>query len=91
MVTRSWKTASLYVRYSPDWEVLKEWNNIVCVVYEKPIPLRLKAPLGRTIVHPTTLYDAEAWAIKRWQIHQLEVSKMRCLHTIRGVTQRERI
>lgn len=42
------------------------WNNMSRVVYDKHMPLSLKAQMYRTMVCAATLYGAEAmWLVKR--------------------------
>ena len=59
------------------------------VIYDRRMPMRLKAQVYKTMVRPVGLYGAETWAVKH--VKKLEVAEMKCLRAIRGVTTRERM
>ena len=66
------------------------WMNISGIIYDRLMPMRLKAQVYKTMVRPVILYGAETWAVKEEHVKKLEVVEMRCLRAIRGVTRRER-
>ncbi|KAK4314273.1 hypothetical protein Pmani_014425 [Petrolisthes manimaculis] len=67
------------------------FRNVSGVIYDRRMPLRLKAQVYRTMVRPAALYGAETWSVKEEHIKKLEVAEIRCLRAIRGVTRRDRM
>ena len=53
--------------------------------------MKLKGKVDKTVVRPALLYGAETWATARGQAARLEVTEMRMLRWMCGVTRREKI
>lgn len=53
----------------------KTWGNVIAIIYDKRIPIRLKMQVYKTMVRPVLLHGAEALAIKKEHGKKLEVAE----------------
>ena len=53
--------------------------------------VKIKGKVYRTVVRPALMYGAEIWALKKAQENKLEVSEMRMLRWMCGVTKLDKI
>ena len=53
--------------------------------------MRVKGKVYKTVVRPAMMYGAETWAVKKAQEKKLDVTEMRMLRWMSGVTKLDRI
>ena len=63
-------------------------SGILC---DRIISLRVKGKVYKTLVRPAMMYGAETWAVKKAQEKKLDVTEMRMLRWMSGVTKLDRI
>ena len=64
------------------------WRKLTGVLYDRKIPLRLKAKIYKTIIRPALTYGSECWAIKVTNKRKIAITEMRMLRGILGVSRR---
>ena len=69
----------------------KNWKNMTGVLCDRRINLKLKGKVYKTAVRPAMLYGAETWASKKAQEERLNVTEMKMLRWMSGVTKVDRI
>src|SRR5579863_7896063 len=58
------------------------WSKVSGVIYDKRMPIFLKAKIYKTVIRPSLLYGAETWATKVDHIRKLDRMEMRCLRAV---------
>jgi hypothetical protein len=58
------------------------WSKVSGVIYDKRMPMVLKAKIYKTVIRPSLLYGAETWAAKVDHIRKLDRMEMRCLRAV---------
>ena len=61
------------------------------ILCDTKISARVKGKVYKTVVRPAMIYGAETWPIKKAQEKRLEVTEMRMLRWMCGVTRQDRI
>ena len=67
------------------------WKRVSGILWDRRISLRDKGKVYKTVVRTALMYCAETWAVKKAQYKTLDVSKMRMLRWMNGVTKLDRI
>ena len=67
------------------------WIKLTGVIYDRKIPLRLKAKIYETIIRPALTYGSECWAMKVTNKRKIATTEMRMLRGILGVSRRDRM
>ena len=67
------------------------WRKLTGVLYDRKIPLRLKAKVYEAIIRPALTYGSECWAMKVNNKRKIATTDMRMLRGILGVTRRDHI
>ena len=67
------------------------WRKLTGVLYDRKIPLRLKAKVYEAIIRPALTYGSECWAMKVTNNMKIATTEMRMLRGILGVSRREHI
>ena len=80
--------AEMTHRIQSGWKYWKRVSGILC---DRIIHLIVKRNVYKTVVRPAMLYGAEALAVKKAQEKKLDVSEMRMLRWMSGVTKLDRI
>ena len=65
------------------------WRKLTGVLYDRKIPLRLKAKVYEAIIRPAMTYGSECWAMKVTNKRKFAKTEMRMLRGILGVSRRE--
>ena len=65
------------------------WRKLTGVLYDRKIPLRLKAKIYETIIRPALTYGSECWAMKVTNKRKIATTEMRMLRGILGVSRRD--
>ena len=65
------------------------WRKLTGVLYDRKIPLRLKAKVYEAIIRPALTYGSECWAMKVTNKRKIATTEMRMLRGILGVSRRE--
>ena len=65
------------------------WRKLTRVLYDRKIPLRLKAKVYEAIMRPALTYGSECWAMKVTNKRKIATTEMRMLRGIFGVSRRE--
>ena len=66
------------------------WRKLTGVLYDRMIPLRLKAKVYEAIIRPALTYGSECWAMKVTNKRKIATTEMRMLRGILGVSRRAR-
>ena len=61
------------------------------ILCDRKISLRVKGKAYKTVVRPAMMYGADTWAVKKAQETKLDVTEMRMLRWMSGVTKLGRI
>ena len=69
----------------------KNWKNMTGVLCDRRINVKLKGKVYKTAVRPAMLYSAETWAPKKTQVSRLDVTEMKMLRWMCGVTKLDKI
>ncbi|XP_068215867.1 uncharacterized protein [Palaemon carinicauda] len=69
----------------------KNWKNVLGVLCDRKIGIKLKGRVHTTVVTLAIIYGAETWAVKNTEEKKMDVAEMRILRYIRGVTRRDKI
>ena len=64
------------------------WRKLAGVLYDRTIPLRLKARVYEAIIRPALTYGSECWAMKVTNKRKIATTQMRMLRGILGVSRR---
>ena len=65
------------------------WRTLTGVLYDRKIPLRLKAKVYEAIIRPALTYGSECWALKVTNKRKIATTEMRMLRGILGVSRRD--
>ena len=65
------------------------WRKLTGVLYDRKIPLRLKAKVYEAIIRPALTYGSECWAMKVTNKRKIATTEIRMLRGILGVSRRE--
>ena len=65
------------------------WIKLTGILYDRNIPLRLKAKVYEAIIRRALTYESECWAMKVTNKRKIETTEMRMLRGILGVSIRE--
>ena len=57
----------------------------------RPLPIKLKDKVYKTVIKPTMAYGAECWAVRKKDENRLHVAEMRMLRWIRGKTRKAHV
>ena len=68
----------------------KNWKRVSGVLCKRKMNMKIKGKVYRTVVRPALMYGAEKWALKA-QENKLEVTEMRTLRWMCGVTKLDKI
>ena len=67
------------------------WRKLTGVLFDRKIPLRLKAKVYEAIIRPSLTYGSECWAMKVTNNRKIATTEMRMLRGILGVSRRDHI
>ncbi|XP_065664573.1 uncharacterized protein LOC136086217 [Hydra vulgaris] len=67
------------------------WHKVSSVICDRRVSARMKGKIYRTVVRPAILYGLETVALTKRQVREMEVSKMKMLRFLFGVTKKDRI
>ena len=72
------------------WRNWKKCSGVLC---DRRMPVKLKGKVGlnKTVIRPAMLYGAETWATTKRQEKRIEVTEMRMLRWMCGVTRKDKI
>ena len=65
------------------------WRKLTGVLYDRKIPLRLKANIYEAIIRPALTYGSECWAMKVTNKRKIATTEMRMLRGILGGSRRD--
>ena len=65
------------------------WRKLTGVLYDRKIPLRLKAKIYETIIRPALTYGSECWAMKVTNKRKIATTEMSMLRGILRVSRRD--
>ena len=65
------------------------WRKVTGVLYDRKIPLRLKAKVYEAIIRQALTYGSECWAMKVTNKRTIATTEMRMLRGILGVSNRD--
>ena len=68
------------------WAAWSSWRKLTGVLYDRKIPLRLKAKVYEAIITPALTYGSECWAMKVTNKRKIATTEMRVLRGILGVS-----
>ena len=74
------------IRVQGAWSI---WRKLTGVLYDRKIPLRLKAKIYETIIRPALTYGSECWTMKVTNKRKIATTKTRMLRGIPGVSRRD--
>ena len=75
-------------RVGAGWRNLKKCSG---VLFDRRMPVKLKGKVYKTVIRPAMLYGAETWATTKRQEKRIEVTEMRMLRWMCGVTRKYKI
>ena len=75
-------------RVGTGWRNCKKCCGVLC---DRRIPVKLKGKVYKTVIKPEMLYGAETWATTKRQGKRIEVTEMRMLPWMCGVTRKDKI
>ena len=76
---------ALALRVQAAWS---SWRKLTGVLYDRNIPLRLKAKAYEAIIRPALTHGSECWAMKVNNKRKIAATEMRMLRGIPGVSRR---
>ena len=74
-------------RVGAGWRNWKKCSGVVC---DRRMPVKLKGKVYKTVIRPAMLYGAETWATTKRQEKRIEVTEMRMLRWMCGVTRKDK-
>ena len=75
-------------RVGAGWINCKKCCGVLC---DRRMPVKLKGKVYKTVIKPEMLYGAETWATTKRQGKRIEVTEMRMLPWMCGVTRKDKI
>ena len=72
-------------RVGAGWRNWKKCSGVLC---DRRMPVKLKGKVYKTVIRPAMLYGAETWATTKRQEKRIEVTEMRMLRWMCGVTRK---
>ena len=75
-------------RVGAGWRNWKKCSGVLC---DRRMPVKLKGKVYKTVIRPAMLYGAEMWATTKRQEKRIEVTEMRMLRWMCGVTSKDKI
>ena len=72
-------------RVGAGWRNWKKCSGVLC---DRRMPVKLKGKVYKTVIRPAMLYGAETWATTKRQEKLIEVTEMRMLRWMCGVTRK---
>ena len=75
-------------RVGAGWRNWKKCSGVLC---DRRMPVKLKGKVYKTVIRPAMLYGAETWATTKRQEKRIEVTEMRMLRWMCGVTRKDKI
>ena len=75
-------------RVGAGWRNWKKCNGVLC---DRRMPVKLKGKVYKTVIRPAMLYEEETWATTKRQEQRIEVTDMRMLGWMCGVTRKGKI
>ena len=75
-------------RVGAGWRNWKKCSRVLCY---RRMPVKLKGKVYKTVIRPAMLYGAETWATTKRQEKRIEVTEMRMLRWMCGVTRKDNI
>ena len=69
-----------------DLRVQAAWRKLTGVLYDRKIPLKLKAKVYEAIIRPALTYGSECWAMKVTNKRKIDTTEMGMLRGILGVS-----
>ena len=61
------------------------------ILYDRRMPVKLKGKVYKTVIRPAMLHGTETWATTKRQEKRIEVTEMRMLRWMCGVTRKDEI
>ena len=74
-------------RVGAGWRKWKKCSGVLC---DRRMPVKLKGKLYKTVIRPAMLYGAEMWATTKRPEQRSEVTEMRMLRWMCGVTRKDK-
>ena len=75
-------------RVGASWRNSKKHSVVMC---DRRMPVKLKGNVYKTVIRQAMLYGAETWATMKRQEKRIEVTEMRMLRWMCGVTRKDKI
>ena len=75
-------------RVGAGWRNWKKCSGVLC---DRRMPVKLKGKVYKTVIRPAMLYGTETWATTKKQEKRIEVTEMRMLRWMCGVTRKDKI
>ena len=75
-------------RVGAGWRNWKKCSGVLC---DRRMPVKLQGKVYKTVIRPAMLYGAETWATTKRQEKRIEVTEMRMLRWMCGVTRKDKI
>ena len=75
-------------RVGAGWINWKKFSGVLC---DRRMPAKLKGNVYKTVIRPAMLYWAETWATTKKQENRIEVTEMRMLRWMCGITRKDKI
>ena len=82
------KETEITKRVGTGWINWKKCSGVLC---DRRMPVKLKGKVYKTVIRPAMLYEAETWATTKRQEKRIEVTEMRMLRWMCGVTRKDKI
>ena len=67
------------------------WRKVTGVICDKRVPVRLKGRVHKSVVRPAMTYGLEAAPMKKTEENKLDVTEMKMLRWMSGVTRRDKV
>ncbi|XP_064121570.1 uncharacterized protein LOC135226022 [Macrobrachium nipponense] len=75
-------------RIQCDWN---NWRKVSGVICDRKVPIRLKGRVHKAVVRPAMTYGLEAAPLKKTEGKKLNVTEMRILRWMSGVTKKDKV